>query len=886
MKQSIAILRFGRAKCRPSPARRAFLLVRHSLGAPMAWAAALGLALLLAIGPRAEPVRSGNELLVKWRDGPGSDAAARGNALIGARVKRHYPASGWQLVELPKDLAAAAGIAAYRAQEAVAAVERNERRAMPAAGLDVPNPPSALQTLSAGDGLIPNDPLFRTRQWNLRKVGATNAWATTTGTTNVVVAVFDTGVDHTHPDLAPNMWRNPGESGLDAAGNDRATNGIDDDNNGYVDDLHGIDAVTGSGDSQDRGFDGGGTTINHGTFVAGVIGAVGNNNLGIAGINWTTQIMALDVVDSPVTATPETAYEFEISATLAAWDYVLQMRRRGANVRVISDSVGVTAHSIAIEEVVAALTAENVIVVWAAGNDSWDMDIYSGYYSLPNQPALIQVAHSNESDQLSGSNFGRSTVHLAAPGANITSPEPGGGYRTASGTSYACPLVSGAAALLLAARPGLTSDQVKAALLGSVDHPPALRGKLVTGGRLNVDRAMKSLTNAELPTIIVTSLPAGPGTAPDSPLRVTFSRSMDQASVESAFSIQPSIEGKFEWSRDSHSFLFRHDVPFDRTTNYIVTIRGSALDQNKRGVDGNFNQETEGSPADDYSWTFRFPVLNDNFIDAQILNGGSGQTGGTTRYTLREPEEEPIRAFEENFFNDGINVGSVWYHWAAPDPGAWYTFDLAGASFDPYLAICTGSALGNLRTIAGNDNYGNNRSSRVSFRASATNYFITVITKNGSPGGNSGPFNLRWYPTPSPGFTGAQFLPARAVPGTQVTLTGTNFTGATAVLFHGVSAAGFANSPSNNFDLRITATVPPGALPGPITVLTPHGSVTSSASFQPLPPPLSLRFDQSGRAELAWGQPATYSWPNTRRTSSNGKRLKSTPPKSARIGRG
>src|SRR5207244_2135070 len=90
--------------------------------------------------------------------------------------------------------------------------------------------------------VIPNDPMF-SQQWYLKKIGATNAWATTTGSTNIVVAIIDTGVDYTHPDLAANMWRNPGETGLDDQGRDKATNGIDDDNNGYVDDVYGVDAV-------------------------------------------------------------------------------------------------------------------------------------------------------------------------------------------------------------------------------------------------------------------------------------------------------------------------------------------------------------------------------------------------------------------------------------------------------------------------------------------------------------------------------------------------------------------------------------------------------------------------------------------------------------------
>src|SRR5258708_37538003 len=123
-------------------------------------------------------------------------------------------------------------------------------------------------------------------QWDLKKIGMTNAWAITTGSSNVVIAILDTGVDYNHEDLAANMWRNPGETGLDANGHDKATNGIDDDNDGYLDDVYGIDAVSGTGDPMDLGiFVPPNAPFYHGTFCAGIIGAAGNNGEGIAGLN-------------------------------------------------------------------------------------------------------------------------------------------------------------------------------------------------------------------------------------------------------------------------------------------------------------------------------------------------------------------------------------------------------------------------------------------------------------------------------------------------------------------------------------------------------------------------------------------------------------------------
>lgn len=787
------------------------------------------------------------ELLVKWRDGPHSAEAAAANAAMGGSVRRNFPSIGWQWIRLPEGMSVAEGIRRYTKLDSVLLAEPNRKVPVPLPPVTAVSDDRGLALAGAELPILPDDPMFR-QQWNLQRIGATNAWATTTGSTNVVVAVFDTGVDYTHPDLAPNMWRHPGETGLDGQGNDKATNGLDDDQNGYVDDLHGIDAVTGSGDPQDRGYPDGSTRVYHGTFVAGVIAAAGNNHVGIAGINWTTQIMALAVINVDGSgASPQNFLARETGVYLTAWDYVLEMKRRGTNVRVISDSVALTAHSIAIQEVIAALTTEGVLIVSAAENASVDEDILVIYGKMYNLPAQIRVTNSNQTDAIPYGSFGQSTVHLAAPGTDIISTEPGGRYRTASGTSAACPLVSGAAALLLSARPDLTLDELKAALLGSVDHPASLRGKLITGGRLNVARAMQSLSRDDLPAIIVTSLPAGPLSSPDLPLHVTFSQPMDRTSVESSFSIRPSIPGTFEWSADSRTFHFRHD-PLDRTTTYVVTILGSALDQNGQGLDGNFNQETDGSPADDYRWSLRFRVSNDNFAEAQLLDGESGQTGGTTRSTIWEPEEK----LQGTFYDDQGNPGSVWYRWTAPDSEAWYTFDLAGASFDSYLAICTGTAVNDLVTIASNDNYGTRRSSRVSFRAADTNYFITVIARNGSLDSTSGPFDLTWYPTPPPGFTGSQFSPTSAAPGRAITLTGTNFSGATAVLFNGVPGS-FTNAAGDNHDLRITAVVPPGALPGPVTVVTPHGSAATTALVEVLPPPLALELLSNGEAQLTWG---------------------------------
>jgi hypothetical protein len=813
------------------------------------------------------------ELLVKWKDGPDSYAAAVGNAQIGSIVKRNFNEIGWQHVKLPPGMSVFDAVEAYRALGTVLAVEPNGsiqpipappvgRAPQPDEGGDVARNDATVRTprltIRPHGPLprppIPNDPMF-SQQWYLKKIGAADAWVTTTGSTNIVVAVIDTGVDYTHRDLAANMWRNPGETGLDADGNDKTTNGIDDDGNGYVDDVYGIDVINGTGNPMDLGTHKTPTEplYYHGTFIAGLIGAVGNNDADICGLNWSVQIMAIRHDADYDFTDPLYSHRTYWSVNLAAWDYILEMKKRGSNIRVTSNSYGQRGlESIAVREAIEIAGREGILSVFTGGNRTINEDLYATFPASFNLESAINVTASTPSDALASfANYGQSTVHLAAPGVNMISIGKSPGYATGDGGSYACPLVAGAAALLLSANPNLTVKELKAAILASVDQPPAMRGKLRTNGRLNVAHALKYLTETNSPAIVIHASPAGQPTSTNAPIEVTFSRSMDRGSVESSLIIYPPLRGIFEWSKDSRSLLFRHDVPFDSTTNYTLRILGSARDLSGETLDGNFDRIREGSPADDFVWTFRFRIGNDDFENAQWLTGMSGSIWASNRYAWLELDEPP------HVLRDYTMLGnSVWYRWTAPQPGGWFTFDLtSGTAFDSLLAVYTGEHLEQLVAVADSDNYGSKMSSRVSFVApNGANFSVIVASKDPFTADGGGNFNLTWYPTPPPGFTGSQFSPSSAVPGTKVTLIGTNFTGATAVFFNGTSAA-FTNSPTNNIDLRITAVVPADATSGPITIVTPHGSATSPASFQVLPPALAIRLTGAKGLEIAW--PAT-----------------------------
>lgn len=315
----------------------------------------------------------------------------------------------------------------------------------------------------------PNDPSFGSL-YGLNNTGqsggtvdadidATEAWDIQTGTRNTIVAVIDTGVDYNHPDLAANMWRNAGEV---------ANDGIDNDNNGFVDDVFGYDFANGDGNPMDDN--------GHGTHVAGTIGAVGNNGIGVAGVNWNTRIMALKFLGSNGSGSTSNA--------VAALNYAITM---GANIS--NHSWGGGGPSSTLATAINRGRSFNHIVVAAAGNNGTDNNttaFYPANYTL-SYDNVVSVASTTRTDALSSfSNYGATSVTLAAPGSSIYSTTPNNTYSTYSGTSMAAPHVSGALALLRDKNPTWTYQELIAKLKSSVDPLAALTGKVLTGGRLNV----------------------------------------------------------------------------------------------------------------------------------------------------------------------------------------------------------------------------------------------------------------------------------------------------------------------------------------------------------------------------------------------------------------
>lgn len=379
--------------------------------------------------------------------------------LPGATLLHQYGYAGAILVGLPEGLSVVEGVEAVDQLPGVTYAE-----------------PDYIVTV---DQVIPSDPDFD-ELWGLYNTGQTGgtadadtdtaeAWGRTTGSPDVVVGVIDTGIDYWHPDLRANIWTNPGEI---------PNNGIDDDGNGYVDDYYGWDFYNNDSDPFDD--------VGHGTHVAGTIGAVGNNGQGLAGVNWTVQLAALKFLGQ---------WGGPTAGAVEAVEYAVMM-----GFDVTNNSWGGGGFSETLERAIEVAGENDQLFVASAGNSGVSNDVLPHYPSSYGLTNIISVAATDDNDDLASfSNYGSSSVDLAAPGVQIYSTVPNNSYDWYQGTSMAAPHVTGAVALLLAYNPIPTdpddpiSPAIKAAILDGVDPVASLDGLFVSGGRLNVLGAMDEL---------------------------------------------------------------------------------------------------------------------------------------------------------------------------------------------------------------------------------------------------------------------------------------------------------------------------------------------------------------------------------------------------------
>ncbi len=324
--------------------------------------------------------------------------------------------------------------------------------------------------------VIPDDIRFD-ELWGMHNTGQTGgtndadidapeAWDISTGSSDVVVGVIDTGVDHSHPDITANAWINPGEI---------AGDGIDNDGNGYIDDVHGINAITNVGDPMDDN--------GHGTHVSGTIGGKGDNAEGVAGVNHNVSIVGCKFLDA--------AGSGATSDALKCMDYMVALKNNGVNVRVLNNSWGGGGSSQSMIDAINATEAADILFVAAAGNDAVDNDINPHYPSSYEHDSVMSIASTTHTDAMSSfSQWGLTSVDMGAPGSSILSTVPGGGYSSFSGTSMATPHVAGAAALVLSVNPDLDVFALKALLMNSGDENSDLMGNTVSGKRLNIHTAL------------------------------------------------------------------------------------------------------------------------------------------------------------------------------------------------------------------------------------------------------------------------------------------------------------------------------------------------------------------------------------------------------------
>jgi subtilisin family serine protease len=420
---------------------------KTQVGFLIVWAFALAVAGGLGFGStaHADPRHSSfvpGEILVKFKSAVPNRVDESDRARTGIRSVQRLNEKGVHRIKLEPDITVAEARALLSQDPEVEYAEPNYYRRL---------------------ALEPNDPSYPS-QWNLPIISAPAVWNTAADCAAMPVAVIDSGVDYGHPDLAANIWVNI----ADAAGD-----GVDNDGNGYIDDAMGWDFAADDNDPMDEN--------GHATHVAGTIAALGNNALGVTGICWNGRIMALRAFDAEGNGT--------VADVIEAMQYA---RVKGA--KVVNASYAGADFSQAEYDAISLLNGSGMLMVVAAGNEGADSDRLPSYpagYDLPN---IIAVAATDRSDRLASfSNFGFATVHVAAPGESIFSTYVNHDYAFGSGTSMAGPHVSGLAALVWDANPGLAASQVKGRILDGVDRLADLSGRILTAGRINAANSMLNI---------------------------------------------------------------------------------------------------------------------------------------------------------------------------------------------------------------------------------------------------------------------------------------------------------------------------------------------------------------------------------------------------------
>jgi outer membrane protein assembly factor BamB/subtilisin family serine protease len=596
----------------------------------------------------------------------------------------------------------------------------------------------------------PNDPLFlEGQQWALRNTGQNNgvagadiraeeAWEVQTNTPDVVVAVIDSGIRLTHEDLFANLWINPGEAPP------LNQNTRDDDRNGYIDDVNGINSLLpantlGNGSPDDA--------IGHGTAVASVIGALGNNSRGMAGVAWRARLMALRFIDS-------SGFGY-VSDEIECIDYAIA---KGAHI--INASFGGSSYSQSLFDALRRARDAGIVVVCSAGNDGEDADFtphYPSNYLLDN---IVSVANSTRTDTLSAaSTYGSGAVDLAAPGSSIVVADSGSnnGYRSASGTSYSAAMVSGALALLKQTFPGDSYRGLINRLLRSVDRRPAFAGKTATGGRLNLAAALRSTERRPFNDDFAhrAQFASETGTARGS---AQFATREPGEPTQAAGAGVGSLWWTWTAPRSGALTLDTTGSAFDTVLavytgtalpllavvasndNESASVTTSRLTFNATaGTTYHIAVESKSATSGLVALRFSLVTSNDAFASAQLMTGRSWSVLANNRAATREDGEPRIR--------NNTGGRSVWYRWTAPVSRRYHLASFS-SDFNTMVGVYTGSGLVGLSevnsaTSAGDSNF-TMTSGGLSFSATAgTTYHICLDSEVSTTGAiSTGEFRL------------------------------------------------------------------------------------------------------------------------------------------------
>jgi subtilisin family serine protease len=565
------------------------------------------------------------EILVKFRSGVSKSNRNTAHSSHGCKLVRRFKRVQIDHVKTPDGWTVEEAVAAYRLRPDVEYAEPNYYRY---AGATFPNDPDfgdlwGLDNIGQAGGTPDAD------------IDCPEAWDTQTGDPNVIVAVVDSGADLDHEDLVDNIWRNMGE---DWVGGIPGNNGVDDDGNGKTDDYYGWNFIKDDNDPDDDN--------DHGTHCSGTIGAVGNNGIGISGVNWQASIMALKFLDKNGDGTA--------ADEIKAIEYAID---NGA--QVISASFSGYYYSQAEYDAIWDAGDAGILFVAAAGNDGDDIDLltereYPASYNLAN---IIAVAATDRNDALASfSNYGVTSVDVAAPGVYILSTTADDGYAFWNGTSMATPHVAGLAALIWAENPGFTYSEVKDRILNGVDVIPGLMGVVGMAGRINANNSINPPAGAP-------DAPGGLDAAGVSTSQVDLTWT-DNASDESGFKIERAklSEGIYRHimtlGPNTESY---NDVGLSEATTYYYKVRAF----NAAGDSGYSNEDDAATHLAEPGGLSAAPV-SDSRINLSWTDSSNAESGfRIERKQGSGGTYSEIATVSENvttYGNTGLEASTTYYY--------------------------------------------------------------------------------------------------------------------------------------------------------------------------------------------------------------------------------